>query len=89
MPYKRQLHMGGESDVWPICSPERQAEDRGTLQSCPEPGRVSLVGGGLQRSADEEMEVYEANPMVGNIRNNGPEMMRAAVKAAEAGKFPL
>ncbi|MBW4038802.1 MAG: SOS response-associated peptidase [Acidobacteria bacterium] len=26
----------------------------------------------------DEMEMYEADPKVGNIRNNGPEMMRAA-----------
>ena len=37
----------------------------------------------------EEMEVYEASLKVGNIRNNGPEMMRAAVKAAEDGELPL
>ena len=37
----------------------------------------------------DEMEVYEVNPKVGNVRNNGPEMMRAAAKAAEDGKLPL
>ena len=36
-----------------------------------------------------EMEVYEANPKVNNVRNNGPEMMRAAAKAAEDGTLPL
>ena len=25
------------------------------------------------------MEVYEANPKVNNVRDNGPEMMRAGV----------
>ena len=34
------------------------------------------------------MEVHEANPKVGNIQNNGPEMMRAAAKAAEDGELP-
>ena len=33
--------------------------------------------------------MYEANLKVGNIRNNGPEMLRAAVKAAEDGALPL
>ena len=36
----------------------------------------------------DEMEVHEANPNVGNVRNNGPEMMRAAIKAAEGGDLP-
>lgn len=43
----------------------------------------------LRPYESEEMEVYEANPKVGNIRNNGPEMMRAAAKAAEDGELPL
>lgn len=43
----------------------------------------------LRPFESEEMEVYEANLKVGNIRNNGPEMMRAAAKAAEAGDLPL
>ena len=43
----------------------------------------------LRPYESEEMEVYEANPKVGNIRNNGPEMMRAATKAAEDGVLPL
>ena len=37
----------------------------------------------------EEMEVYEANPKVGNVRNNGPEMLRAAAVATEDGMLPL
>ncbi len=37
----------------------------------------------------EGMEVYEANPKVNNVRNNGPEMMKAAARAAEAGELPL
>jgi putative SOS response-associated peptidase YedK len=36
----------------------------------------------------EEMEMFEANPKVGNVRNNGPKMMLAAV-AAEDGALPL
>lgn len=36
----------------------------------------------LRPYESEEMEMHEANPKVGNIRNNGPEMMRAALKAA-------
>ena len=43
----------------------------------------------LRPYESEEMEVHEANPKVGNIRNNGPEMMRAAAKAAENGELPL
>ena len=43
----------------------------------------------LRPYESEEMEVYEANPKVGNVRNNGPEMMRAAAKAAEDGELPL
>ena len=43
----------------------------------------------LRPYESEEMEVFEANPKVGNIRNNGPEMMRAAAKAAEDGDLPL
>lgn len=43
----------------------------------------------LRPYESDEMEVHEANPKVGNIRNNGPEMMRAAAKAAEAGELPL
>ena len=36
-----------------------------------------------------QLEVHEANLKVGNFRNNGPEMMRAAIKAAEDGELPL
>ena len=43
----------------------------------------------LRPYESEGMEVHEANPKVGNIRNNGPEMMRAAAKAAEEGELPL
>ena len=43
----------------------------------------------LRPLESEEMEVYEANPKVNNVRNNGPEMMKAAARAAEAGELPL
>lgn len=43
----------------------------------------------LRPFESEEMEVHEANPKVNNVRNNGPEMMRAAAKAAEDGELPL
>ena len=32
----------------------------------------------LRPFESEEMEAFEANPDVGNARNNGPEMLRAA-----------
>ncbi len=34
----------------------------------------------LRPYESEEMEVFEANPKVNNVRNNGPEMTRAARK---------
>ncbi len=43
----------------------------------------------LRPYESEAMEVHEANPKIGNIRNNGPEMMRAAARAAEDGELPL
>jgi putative SOS response-associated peptidase YedK len=43
----------------------------------------------LRPYESSEIEVYEANPKVGNIRDNGPEMMRAAAKPAENGELPL
>jgi putative SOS response-associated peptidase YedK len=43
----------------------------------------------LRPYESEGMEMYEANPKVGNVRNNGPELMRAAFKAAEDGALPL
>lgn len=42
----------------------------------------------LQPYESEEMELFEANPKVNKVPNNGPEMMRAA-KAAEDGELPL
>lgn len=43
----------------------------------------------LRPYESEGMEVTEANTKVNNVRNNGPEMMRAAAKAAEDGELPL
>lgn len=44
----------------------------------------------LLRSLDsDEMEMFEANTKVGNVRDNGPELLRVAVAAAEDGALPL
>ena len=43
----------------------------------------------LRPFESEELEVYEANPKVGNVRNNDPEMLKAAEKAAIDGTLPL
>lgn len=43
----------------------------------------------LRPFESEAMEMYEANPKVGNVRNNGPEMLRHAMRAAESGDLPL
>ncbi len=43
----------------------------------------------LRPFESEEMEMSEANPKVNNVRNNGPEMMRKAMEAAENGELPL
>lgn len=43
----------------------------------------------LRPLESEAMEVYEANPKVNNVRNNWPEMIKAAERAAEAGELPL
>lgn len=37
----------------------------------------------------DEMEMHEADPRVGNVRNNGPELLGKAEKAAEDGDLPL
>ncbi len=37
----------------------------------------------------EETERLPLDPKVGNVRNNGPELMRAAARASEAGELPL
>lgn len=43
----------------------------------------------LRPYESDEMEVYEASPKVNSVRNDGPDMMRAAVRAAEEGDLPL
>jgi len=43
----------------------------------------------LKPFESEGMEMYEANPKVGNVRNNGPEMLKKALAAAESGALPL
>ena len=37
----------------------------------------------------DEMTMFEAHPSVGNVRNNEPELMRKAERAAEDGVLPL
>ena len=43
----------------------------------------------LRPLASDEMEMFEAHPNVGNVRNNGPELLRKATIAAESGELPL
>ncbi len=43
----------------------------------------------LRPLESDEMEMHEADPKVGNVRNNGPELLRKAEKAAEDGELPL
>lgn len=43
----------------------------------------------LRPLESDEMEMFEANPKVGNVRNNGPELMRKAEIASESGELPL
>ena len=43
----------------------------------------------LRPYESEKMEMYEANPKVNNVRNNGPEMLLVAERAAENGDLPL
>jgi putative SOS response-associated peptidase YedK len=44
----------------------------------------------LLRPFDSEaMEMYEANPKVNYVRNNGPELLKQAAVAAESGMLPL
>ena len=64
----------------------------------PPPSRLRpMAGQGTNRTApvdllrpldSDEMEMFETNPKVGNVRNNGPELMRAAVAAAECAGRP-
>ncbi len=37
----------------------------------------------------DEMTMFEAHPCVGDVRNNGPELLRKAAEAAEEGILPL
>lgn len=43
----------------------------------------------LRPLESEELEMYMANPLVNSVRNNGPEMLRRALDAAETGELPL
>jgi putative SOS response-associated peptidase YedK len=43
----------------------------------------------LKPYESEEMEMYEANPKVGNVRHNGPEMLKKSLDAAESGTLPF
>ena len=43
----------------------------------------------LRPYQSQEMEMHEANPKVGNVRNTGPELLRRTTLAAEAGLLPL
>ena len=43
----------------------------------------------LRPLPSDEMTMFEAHPSVGNVRNNGPELMRKAAVAAEYGALPL
>ena len=59
---------------------------------------MTLAGQGRNRTPpydllrlleSDEMEMFEADPKVGNVRNNGPELIRKAASAAEDGDMPL
>ncbi len=43
----------------------------------------------LRPFESEQIEVYEANLKVNNVRNNGPEMIRAAEVALQEDELPL
>ena len=43
----------------------------------------------LRPYESDAMEMYEANPKVNSVRNNGPEMLKQAIAAAESGQLPL
>lgn len=43
----------------------------------------------LRPFESDEMEMYEANLKAGNVRSNGPELMRAAARASEDRELPL
>ena len=43
----------------------------------------------LRPLESDVLEMYEANPSVNSVRNNGPDMLKRAVDAAESGELPL
>ena len=43
----------------------------------------------LRPLESDEMEMFEAHPNVGNVRNNGPALLRKATVATESGELPL
>ena len=43
----------------------------------------------LRRLDSEEVGMHEADPKVGNVSNNGPELMMKAAEASENGELPL
>jgi hypothetical protein len=43
----------------------------------------------LRPFESEAMEMREANPKVNNVRNNVPELLEQAERAAESGQLPL
>ena len=43
----------------------------------------------LRALESDEITMFEAHPNVGNVRNNGPELMRKAEVASESGVLPL
>ena len=53
-------------------------------------GEIERLPLNLLRPFDAEaMVMYSANPGVGNVRNNGEELMRTAIAAAEDEALPL
>ena len=60
------------------------------LRPMARPGETEQLPLDLLRPFDSDaMEMHEADPRVGNVRNNGPELMRKAEKATEDGELPL
>jgi len=43
----------------------------------------------LRPFESEAMKMREASPKVNNVRNNGPELLEQAERAAESGQLPL
>ena len=62
----------------------------GDYDRWPDRGETERPPLDLLRPFDPDaMEMHLANPKVGNVRNNGEELMRVAVAAAEDGALPL